>query len=275
MKKATIAVLLLSCLGQPTLVSAGPLPFSDMLMRSAATPREFHMNTSWGYGAKENHYNELIVRSVQAAWTDAENALPPLLYKSLMAVESSFNPQAVSYAGAAGLAQLMPDTARRFGLGERDRLDPNKALPAGIQALEEKHRVIADPGNYYKVVGIQGKVAPWGEKVAAFYEAEGAPQGEDRWALVLGAYNGGGGTILRAMAYAVDRGLDPRKWDHLAGPPGKALNTPLYAACAEVFGARNAARKAAELAAYPRKILGLYHEAGGTGLRAGGAQPSL
>ena len=263
MKKATIAVLLLSSLAQPTLVSAGPLPFSDMLMPSVATPpSRFHMTTSWGFGPRENHYNELIVRSVQAAWTDTELALHPLLYKSLMAVESSFNPHAVSYAGAAGLAQLMPDTARRFGLCDRDRLEPGKALPAGIQALQEKHRVIADPGNYYKVVGIQGKVAPWGEKVAAFYDTHGAPEGEDRWALVLGAYNGGGGTILRAMAYALERGLDPRKWDHLAGPPGNARNTPLHAACAEVFGARAAARKAEELAAYPRKILGLFHEAG-------------
>lgn len=243
---------------------AGPLPFEELLPRAQAelSHVRYHLTTSWGFGPRENHYNELIEEAVKVSWSDAESPLPPLLYKSLMAVESAFKPDAVSSAGAAGLAQLMPDTAKRFGLTHRDRLDPYKALPAGIAALEEKHRVICDPGNYYAVVGMSPKPCPWGDKVASAYSRFGMPEGEDRWYLVLGAYNGGGGTILRAMARTYDKGLDPRKWDNVAGPPGHCLHTPLHEACCEVFGSRSSDAKARELANYPRKIFGYFHRSG-------------
>lgn len=42
--------------------------------------------------------------------------------------ESRFNPDAVSPAGAVGIAQFMPDTAQHFGL--RDRKDPIASLDA-------------------------------------------------------------------------------------------------------------------------------------------------
>ena len=60
------------------------------------------------------------------------------------------------------------------------------------------------------------------------------------------------------MAYAIEKGQDPRCWDNLAGAPGHATDTPLHRACADVFGARSAARKVHELANYPRKIMALY-----------------
>lgn len=262
MKRSALLALGLLALTQasnPRTAEAGPLPFADMTLKSAA-PRQSttNMMTRWGFGARENNYNDVIAESVTATWTQSDTPLPPLLYKSLVAVESSFNPFAVSYSGAAGIAQLMPDTAKRFGLAHQERLDPTKAIPAGIQALQEKCRVVLEPGNYYGIVGASNKPCVWGDKVAAYYEAHGKPEGDDRWALVLGAYNGGGGTILRAMAYAVDMGVDPRHWDTLAGTVGHSDGTPLHRACAEVFGPRNASRKAAELAAYPRKILGYY-----------------
>jgi membrane-bound lytic murein transglycosylase D len=49
-------------------------------------------------------------------------SLPPEL-AFLPLVESAFEPRAVSSAGAAGLWQLMPDTARRFGLRVTDKVD--------------------------------------------------------------------------------------------------------------------------------------------------------
>lgn len=58
-------------------------------------------------------------------------------------VESSFNPSARSPAGAAGLFQFMPATARRFGLktSPRDeRLDPRKSAAAAAQYLGILHR---------------------------------------------------------------------------------------------------------------------------------------
>ncbi|MFN8671830.1 MAG: transglycosylase SLT domain-containing protein [Candidatus Sericytochromatia bacterium] len=45
-----------------------------------------------------------------------KNNLDPKLIVSLVAVESAFQTKAVSYAGAKGLGQLMPGTARQMGV---------------------------------------------------------------------------------------------------------------------------------------------------------------
>ena len=57
----------------------------------------------------------------------------PVLVKSVMLVESDFNPRAVSRKGARGLMQLMPDTARRFGVS--DRHDAGQSIRAGVRYL--------------------------------------------------------------------------------------------------------------------------------------------
>ena len=68
--------------------------------------------------------------------------LPPVL-SLLPAVESVFEPQAVSPAGAAGLWQLMPATARRFGLrvgeGTDERFDVRKSTAAAAAYLRNLH----------------------------------------------------------------------------------------------------------------------------------------
>lgn len=55
--------------------------------------------------------------------------LNPNLLLSVMAVESGFNPRAVSPKQAAGLMQLMPQTAARFGV--EDRFDARDNLRGG------------------------------------------------------------------------------------------------------------------------------------------------
>ena len=62
-----------------------------------------------------------------------ENDLSPQLIKAVVSVESGFNPQAVSSAGAQGLMQLMPQTARQYGV--RDAFDPEANLEAGAKHL--------------------------------------------------------------------------------------------------------------------------------------------
>jgi hypothetical protein len=61
--------------------------------------------------------------------------LSPRLIKSVALVESGFNPRAVSHKGAQGLMQLMPATARRYGV--RDPLDPLQNLRAGARHLRD------------------------------------------------------------------------------------------------------------------------------------------
>lgn len=61
--------------------------------------------------------------------------IPAKLIKSVIQKESSFNPNAVSHAGASGLMQLMPATAR--GLGVNNVFDPAENILAGTKYLRQ------------------------------------------------------------------------------------------------------------------------------------------
>jgi soluble lytic murein transglycosylase-like protein len=63
-------------------------------------------------------------------------SLNPHLLAAVVRVESSFNPRALSRKGACGLMQLLPETARRFGLRRKDLFDPAKNLEAGARYLK-------------------------------------------------------------------------------------------------------------------------------------------
>jgi len=51
--------------------------------------------------------------------------------------ESGFNPASVSPVGAAGIAQFMPATGRTYGLSDRDRFDPAKAIMAQAHLMHD------------------------------------------------------------------------------------------------------------------------------------------
>lgn len=59
--------------------------------------------------------------------------IDPLLIYSQMHQESSFKLRATSYKGASGLMQLMPGTARRFGV--TDIYDPRQNIDAGVKYM--------------------------------------------------------------------------------------------------------------------------------------------
>lgn len=71
---------------------------------------------------------ELLVRELAPQYD-----LDPNLVLAVIAAESSFRADALSPVGAAGLMQLMPATARRFGV--RDIYDPMQNLRGGMSYL--------------------------------------------------------------------------------------------------------------------------------------------
>ena len=63
----------------------------------------------------------------------AEHSVPPELIHSVIEVESNYNPYAVSPKGALGMMQLIPDTARRFGVS--NVFDPVDNIQGGARYL--------------------------------------------------------------------------------------------------------------------------------------------
>ena len=79
-----------------------------------------------------NSYDSIILKYSKKYNVD------PLLIKAVIAVESSYNPKIVSHAGARGLMQLMPDTARRFNVS--NSFDPDQNIRGGTKYLRFLHK---------------------------------------------------------------------------------------------------------------------------------------
>ncbi len=116
----------------------------------------------------------------------AQKVPPELVW--LAEVESSFDRRAESPVGAAGLFQLMPDTAKRFGLSlwPRDqRFQPQASASASAQYLRQLHDRFGD------------------------------------WRLALAAYNAGEGRVQRLLDH-----YQTRNYDYIA--PHLPAETQMY-----------------------------------------------
>ncbi|MGM0505156.1 MAG: transglycosylase SLT domain-containing protein [Bacteroidota bacterium] len=106
------------------------------------------------------------------------------LIASLIYQESRFKSNVKSWAGAYGLMQLMPSTAKRFGVSKNS--PPEKNLKAGIQFIK------------------------WLDKR---FENRGITDTEERIKFILASYNVGLGHVLDARRLAEKYGKNPDFWD--------------------------------------------------------------
>ncbi|MFW6333102.1 MAG: membrane-bound lytic murein transglycosylase MltF [Thermodesulfobacteriota bacterium] len=107
------------------------------------------------------------------------------LIVALMYQESRFDPEVRSFAGARGLMQMLPKTAR--ALGFEDLTDPETSIQAGVKYLD---------------------------RLRKYFEPE-LPVHE-RMNFILAAYNAGQGHVRDARILARELGLNPDRWfDHV------------------------------------------------------------
>lgn len=87
---------------------------------------------SWRYSEDsrplfQSKYNDIIVAAAKQFDVDAA------LVSAVIKAESDYNPKTVSHKGARGLMQLMPATAKRFGV--TNSFDPKENIYAGTRYL--------------------------------------------------------------------------------------------------------------------------------------------
>lgn len=99
--------------------------------------------------------------------------------------ESRFDTTAVSWAGARGLMQLMPGTARSFGLNSDNIANPEQNIKAAVAYIKSLNTILK----------------------------KRIPDEHERVKFILAAYNSGIGHILDAISLAKKYGKDYQKWE--------------------------------------------------------------
>lgn len=100
--------------------------------------------------------------------------------------ESRFKPDAHSWAGAGGLLQLMPATARQYGV--KNAFDPEDNVAGAVRFLKWLE-------DY------------WGDRI---------PDEGERLKFILASYNAGAGHVEDAQRLTARYGGDPRKWSDVS-----------------------------------------------------------
>ena len=157
--------------------------------------KAFIRNVSSDYsslqGKRISQYDQLVYQNASKYGWDWR------LVSSLIYQESQFRPGITSWAGAVGLMQLLPATAKRFGVSSLR--DPGQNIKAGTSYLKYLD-------NFWKEI----------------------PDSLERKKFVLASYNAGPGHVSDARRLAEKYGKDPDIWDENVAEYIKLKSHPKY-----------------------------------------------
>jgi soluble lytic murein transglycosylase-like protein len=111
-------------------------------IRVITRPDGTKMISNFGSSSKSSNLFWLAKQRNRASRWDsiidrhADNyGVDPVLVRAVIQVESNFNPRCVSRKGARGLMQLIPETAKRYGVS--NIFDPEQNIRGGIHYLAD------------------------------------------------------------------------------------------------------------------------------------------
>lgn len=145
-------------------------------------------------GGRISPYDELFKRHSSTSGYDWE------LLAAIGFNESRFDSGIVSWAGARGVMQLMPATARAMGIDAAQIENPDLNIKAAAKLVDHLDKALSK------------RIADKNERLK----------------FVLAAYNSGLGHILDAIALAAKHGLDPAVWQGNVSEAALMKSRPQY-----------------------------------------------
>jgi soluble lytic murein transglycosylase-like protein len=142
-----LAALGMACLARPALADIytfkdehGVVHFTNiagldkryrLLRKEGTDARPSHLATPMHVPSEEDirRYSPIIEAAAKAYGVEMA------LVHAVISAESGYNPSALSKAGAKGIMQLMPDTARRYGV--QNIMDPVENIHGGVRYLHD------------------------------------------------------------------------------------------------------------------------------------------
>lgn len=114
--------------------------------------------------------------------------------------ESHFNPNAISWAGARGIMQIMPGTALAMGLSQANITDPEANIATAVKLIGRLDKAL------------ESRI----------------PDPEERKKFIIASYNSGHAHIYDAIELAKKTGRDPQVWDKNVSEALMLKSNPKY-----------------------------------------------
>lgn len=191
-KASTVVVLKAANIVYPEILSGNEEASIDYVEKFSVARKDYLLRT-YNRSRKLFPKAEMILKKYNV----------PTEFKVLLALESGFNANAVSPAGAVGYWQIMDDVAKEYGLkiSTKIKSEKKKTVKGTIKKRQPKTVITADDRkNFNKSTN-----------AAARYLKDRSRNLDNDWLLIAASYNWGVGNVWNAMQRCGKK--SPSFWD--------------------------------------------------------------